>query len=76
MEDWELNTYTMKKYIDGLVKVNTMLHMLQNQLDTGSKTIYPDAMEARAYFQKDTIKKFWDTITKYQAWHQYVTANH
>lgn len=43
--------------------VKTMLHMLQNELDIGSKTIYPDAMEVRVCFQKDNIKKFGDTIT-------------
>lgn len=59
----------MQKYIGGLVKANTMLLMLQNELDKGSKTIYPDAMLARVHFQKDTI-------TQYQAWHQYVTEMH
>lgn len=46
-ENLDLNTYNMKKYIDGPIKVNTMLLMLQNEVDTGSKTIYLDAMEAR-----------------------------
>jgi len=55
-EDLELNAHNMQKYINGPVKVNTMMHMLQNEFDTGSKTIYPDAMEARVCFQKDTIK--------------------
>lgn len=50
--------------------------MLQNEFDTGSKTIYSDSMEERVYFQKDTIKQFWDTITQYQAWHRYVTEKH
>ena len=56
--------------------VNTMLHMLQDELDTGSKTIYMDDMEARVYYQKDTVKQFGDIITQYQAWHQYVTVKH
>jgi len=43
---------------------------------TGSKTIFPDAMEARVRFQKDTIKQFGDTIMQYQAWHQYVIEKH
>jgi len=46
--------------------------MLQNDLDTGSKIVYTDAMEARVHFQKDIIKHFRDTITLYQACHQYV----
>ena len=46
----------MKKYIGGPIMVNTMLQMLQDELDTGSRTIYPEAMEARVRYQKDTIK--------------------
>lgn len=49
--------------------------MLHNELETGSKTLYLKAMEARVYFQLDTIMQFWDIITQYQAWHQYVTEN-
>ena len=56
--------------------VNTIFHMLQNELDIGSRTIYPDAMEVRVHYQKDTIKQFGDIITQYQAWHQYVTEKH
>ncbi len=62
MEDLELNAHNMKKYIGGPIKVNTMLYMLQDMLDIGSKTIYPDSMEARVHFHKDTIKHFGDTI--------------
>lgn len=61
-EDLEMNSHNMQKYTSGPVKVNTMLHMIQNELDTGSKTIYPDSMEARVRFHKDTIKQFGDTI--------------
>jgi len=43
----------MQKYIGDPVMVNTMLH---DELDKGSKTIYPEAMEARLRYQKDTIK--------------------
>lgn len=46
--------------------------MIQNELDIGSKTVYPNAMEARVYFQKDIVKKFGDPIAQYEAWHQYV----
>ena len=64
----ELSAHNMQKYIGGPIMVNTMLHMLQNELDTGSKTIYLDAMEARVFFQKYTIKEFGDTVTQYQYW--------
>jgi len=53
----------MNNYIDGPVKINTMLHMLQNELDIGSNNIYSDAMEARFRYDKDTIKHFGDIIT-------------
>ena len=75
-EDLELSAHNMQKYIGGHVTVNTMLHMLQNKLDTGSKTIYLDSMEARVCYQKNTIKQFGDVITQYEAWHQYVIEKH
>ena len=50
-----------------------MLLMHQNELDTGSKIVYVVFMKARACFRQDIVKKFKDTITQYQAWHQYVT---
>ena len=49
-EDLELSTHNMQKYIGGPIMVNTMLHMLQNELGTGSKTIYLDDMEARVCY--------------------------
>jgi len=55
-EDMEMTAHNMQRYIGGPVMVNTMLHMLQKKLDIGSKTIYPDAMEARVLYQKDTTK--------------------
>lgn len=45
----------MEKYIEGPIKVNNMLFMLQNKLDTGSKSIHTDAMEARVSVQKDNM---------------------
>ena len=72
-EDLELNAQQMHNFIGGWVKVKKMFLMLYNELDTSSKTVYPYSMEARVCFQQDTIKKFGDTITQYQAWHQYVT---
>ena len=38
-DDLELSAQNMQKYIGGPVMVNTMLHMLQDKLDKGSKTI-------------------------------------
>ena len=64
-DDLELNTPNIHKHIDGPVMVKTMLHMLQDELDKGSKTIYPESMEARVRYQKYTIKQFWDIIVQY-----------
>jgi len=46
----------MQKFINGHVKVKTMLLMLQNELDIGFKMVYPDSMEDRFLFQKDTLR--------------------
>lgn len=62
----ELNVHNMQKYIGGPVKVKTMFIMLQNDLDTGSKIMYLDAMKARVFFYKDVVMEFGDTITQYQ----------
>lgn len=71
-EDLELSSHNMKIFISVPVKVKTLLVMCQNELDTGSKIVYLDAMEARVHFQQDIIKKFGDSITQYKAWNQYV----
>lgn len=55
-DDLEVSTEKMQKYISGPVIVKTMLRMLQDELEKGSQIIYPQAMEARVHFQKDTIK--------------------
>ena len=39
-----------------------MIRMLQDEVDKGSNTIYSEAMEARVFYQKDTIKQYGDTI--------------
>lgn len=72
-DDLGLSAHNMKKCIGCHVMVNTMMHMLQDELDTSSRTIYPEFMEARVNYQKDTIKYFEDVITHYQSWNQYVT---
>jgi len=57
------------KYIGGPVMVNTMLQILQDELDKGSKTIYLETMEERVRYQKDTIKQYGDIIEWYQSWY-------
>ena len=49
--------------------VNNMIHMLEDELDKGSNTIYLEAMEERVCYKKDAIKQFGDIITEYNAWH-------
>jgi len=53
-----------------------MLLMLTKGVETGSNSLYLDAMEARVRFHPDTITQFGDVIAQYQAWHQYVTMKH
>lgn len=57
-KDLELSAQNMQKYIGGPVMVKNMVHMIKNELDTGSKTIYPYAIEERVCYQKDNIKQF------------------
>jgi len=45
----------MQNYIGGPVQIRKMFLMLQNKFETGSKSLYMDAMEARVLFQPDTI---------------------
>lgn len=66
----------MHIYIGGPVQVWTTLIMLQKEVETGSKYLYPDAMEARVRFHLDIITQFWGVIAQYQAWHHYVTEKH
>jgi len=40
----------MDKYIDGPLQARTMLHMLQVEVETGSKSLYHDAIEAIVHF--------------------------
>lgn len=53
----------MQKYIGGLATLNTMLHMLQDEIGIGSKTTCLDAMGARVHFKQDNIKQFGDITT-------------
>lgn len=50
--------------------------MFQDELEKGSRTIYPKAMKERVYFHKDITKQYWDTIAQYQDWYQFVTEHH
>lgn len=75
-EDLEANRQNIHKYIDGHVQVQTIFIMLQKEIETSSKYLYLDAMEARVWFHPDTITWFRDVIAKYKAWHHYVIDKH
>lgn len=66
-EDLEISRHTMQKYIGGPAKINTMLFLLKKETHTGSKNVYPDAMEARVHYNPNLIGKFEETITQYKA---------
>lgn len=70
------NTDNMHMYIINLALPRTKLCMLQDELDKGSKSVYPKAMEARVCFLKYIIKEYEDTIVHYQAWYQFITEYH
>lgn len=59
----------MSMYIIGLALLKAKLHMLQDDLDQGSKSVYLEAMEAIICFQKDFIKEYMNTISHYQECH-------
>ena len=66
----------MRKYVASLAILKTMMHMLIDELDRGSREMYPDAMEARFRFQMDVTVKHTNTLKYYQSWHQYATDDH
>lgn len=56
-DDLQLSTKNMQKYIGGPATLRTMLCMLQDELEKGSRNIYLEAMEARVHFQKYITKQ-------------------
>lgn len=54
--DLQLTIVNMQKYIGCPTTLGKMIHMLQDELDKGSKTIYLDTMEAGVCLQKDITK--------------------
>ena len=51
-DDLQLSAKNMQRYISGPATLKTVLHMLQDELDRGFMTIYPESMEARVCFDK------------------------
>ena len=48
--DFPISADIMHKYIVGPTTLKTMMHILSDDLDKGSRAVYPDAMEARVRF--------------------------
>jgi len=55
----ELNRKNMQNYMGGLFQNRTMLLFLKKEGKIGSKSSYLNSMEARVYFQPNTIMHFW-----------------
>lgn len=72
----QMSEDTMHKYVTGPTTLKTMMSMLHDELDRGSKSVYPDATKARVRFQKDVTMEYANTIVGYQAWHQFATNDH
>ena len=49
-EDLELKRRNMQNYIGGLVHIRTMFLLVEKEVKTGSKSLYPNTMEARVRF--------------------------
>lgn len=54
--DLHHNAENMQRYISGPNTLSSVLCMLQDELDRGFITIYPEVMEARVCFEKYGIK--------------------
>ena len=48
--DLPISANIMHKYVASIAALNTMVHMLSDELDRGAQAVYPDAMEARFRF--------------------------
>ena len=69
-------TNPMHQCVAAPAALKTMMSILLDELDRGAKSVYPDAMEARVRFQQDVTIEHANTITNYQAWHQFATVDH
>lgn len=72
--DLQMSTYTMHLYVASPNAAKTMMHMLSNDLGICAKSVYRDAMEERVHFHKDVTIEYADTITYYQACHEFAPS--
>ena len=76
ISDLVINADNVHQYVFGLATLKTMMHMLSDELDRGTRVVYLNAMDARVRFQKDVTLEYIDTIMDYWAWHQFATIDH
>lgn len=74
--DSEISAHSMHQYVIAPVALKTLMCMLADKLDRGARSMYMDATEARVLFQQDVTIEHADTITDYQASHQFANIDH
>jgi len=74
--DLAISADTMHQYVASIATLKTMMCMLSDELDRGSKVVYLYATKARVRLRKDVTIEYTDTIADYQAWHQFITIDH
>lgn len=72
----QMSASTTHQYVAGSTALKTMMCMISNELDKGSKLVYMYPTEVRVHFQKDATMEYADTITDYQDWHHFANINH
>lgn len=65
--DLPISANIMHKYISSLATLNTMMHMLTNNLDRGARVVYPNSMEGRFRFQTDVTVEHTNTLKYHQS---------
>lgn len=74
--DLQMSGDTMENNVVGMTSINTIMHMLSDKLDRDAKSVHPDAMEVRVFFQNEVTTEYADTIIDYQAWHHFDVIDH
>lgn len=72
-EDLEVKRKNMQNYIGGPFQINTMMLLVKKEIQTSSKLVYLNSMEARVWFQHNPIAQFGEVIAQYKYWHHHVT---
>ena len=73
--NFPISANIMHKYFVVPTMLKIMMCMILDELDRGSRTVYPDVMEERVRFYKDVTLERKDTIVDYRSWHQLATVD-